>query len=180
MSVEELRKQLETLQRSHDALLKSIAASDGSFGHSPDLPGVSRASGREDRNADPSNPVFDSSTLSDDSEEEDESYFVQDELPSQSYDHEHLREHLKKHGFDEHGREILSAIITDRGKLKQPHLFPTGAQAAEDRTHYSHYQVYDVDAEGNARLIETSGSGEGVPRAVEIWHSIKVCFLMRA
>ncbi|KAF2119694.1 hypothetical protein BDV96DRAFT_486430 [Lophiotrema nucula] len=172
MSVEELRKQLETLQRSHDTLLRSLAASNGSFGPSSETTNIP-GSGIKHRNSDAATAVFaDTSTLSGESEDEDESYFVQDELPSQSYDHEHLREHLKKHDFNEHGREILSAIITDRGRLKQPYLFPQGSGPAEDRSHYSHYQVYDVGQDGATTLIESSGN-ENTSRAVEAWHSIK-------
>ncbi|KAF2730938.1 hypothetical protein EJ04DRAFT_536948 [Polyplosphaeria fusca] len=174
MSVDELKKQLESLQRSHDSLLKSIALSNGSFGPSSETPGIPRASGRDERNSDTANAVFaDSSTLSDDSDDEDDDYFVRAELPSQTYDHEHLREHLKKHDFDEHGREILSAIVTDRGRLKEPYLFPRGQGAIDDRSHYSHYQVYDVGPDGKAELVETSGSEDKRSRAIEIWHSIK-------
>lgn len=168
--VEELRKQLESLQRSHGALLKTLSLSNGSFGL-PD-PNLPRSSTRDDSG---SNTVFaDSSTLSDDSDEEDESYFVQDALPSQSFDHEHLREHLRKHDWTEHGREILAPVVRDPARLsKQPHLFPAGPGPAEDRSHYSHFQVYDVGPDGVAQLIETSGSQNDMSKATEIWHSIR-------
>jgi hypothetical protein len=172
MSVEELRKQLESLQRSHEALLKSITQSNGSFGPVSEIGHVRRTSTRDDRHV--TNAVFaDSSTLSDDSEDEDELFFVQDELPSQSFDHEHLREHLKKHSWTDHGREILSSLFKDRGRLKDPSLFPTKAGPAEDRSHYSHFQVYDVGIDGVAELVETSGQDNDMSRAHEIWHSIK-------
>jgi hypothetical protein len=124
-TVDELRKQLEVLQRSHDALLKSITQSNGSFSPASDVPNIRRASTRDDRHV--TNPVFA------DSDEEDESYFVQNPLPSQSFDHEHLRQHLKKHSWTEHGREILSSLFKDRGRLKEPELFPTKTGPAEDR-----------------------------------------------
>ena len=133
--LDELRKQLETLQRSHDTLLKSLSASNGSFEPS-DVPRLRRnATQRGDA-------VFaDTSTLSDDSSDDDDDYFVQNELPSQSFDHEHLREHLRNHNWDEHGREILASLVSDPAKLlKQPHLFHLGPGPAEDRSHYSHFQ----------------------------------------
>ena len=133
--LDELRRQLETLQRSHDTLLKSLSASNGSFEPS-DVPRLRRnATQRGDA-------VFaDTSTLSDDSSDDDDDYFVQDELPSQSFDHEHLREHLRNHNWDEHGREILASLVSDPAKLlKQPHLFHLGPGPAEDRSHYSHFQ----------------------------------------
>ncbi|KAJ4299521.1 hypothetical protein N0V90_004766 [Kalmusia sp. IMI 367209] len=168
--VEELRKQLESLQRAHDALLKTLSAPSGAFAP-PETPTFHRTATREDR---PSHAFADSSTLSDDSEEEDESYFVQEELPSRSFDHEHLREHLKTHDWKEHGREILAPIITDPGKLsKQGHLFHLGPEVPDDRSHYSHFQVYDVGPDGMAELIEASGSQNTMSRATEIWHSIR-------
>ncbi|KAF2186731.1 hypothetical protein K469DRAFT_738499 [Zopfia rhizophila CBS 207.26] len=173
MSVEELKKQLEALQRSHDALVRSITLSNGAFGPS-DASNLQRSGLDKLRDSDLPNVGFaDTSTLSDDSDDEDESYFVQEELPYQSFDHEHLREHLKKYEWDEYGRQILSTVVTDRGRLKDPHLFPTHRGPAEDRSHYSHYQVYDIGPEGAAVLVETSGKENNMSKAMEIWHSIK-------
>lgn len=169
--VEELRKQLESLQRSHEALENRLASST----NLPPLetPTFARSATRDFRSG---HAFADSSTLSvtDDSEEEDESYFVQQELPSRSFDHEHLREHLKNHDWKEHGREILAPIITDPGRLsKQPHLFHLGPEPPSDRSQYSHFQVYDVGPDGSADLIETSGSQNTMSKATEIWHSIR-------
>ena len=167
--VEELRKQLETLQRSHDALLKSLATPKETFA-SPEIPRFQRSATRDDRLGEPT--FVDASTLSDDSEDEDESFFVQGNLPAKSFDHEHLRDHLRKHDWKEHGRAILAPIITDPGKLsKQPHLFPMNPGPAEDRSHFSHFQVYDVGPDGEAELVETSEGN--MSKATEIWHSIR-------
>ncbi|KAJ4343401.1 hypothetical protein N0V95_006663 [Ascochyta clinopodiicola] len=167
--LDELRKQLETLQRSHDTLLKSLSASNGSFGPS-DVPRLRRnATQRGDA-------VFaDTSTLSDDSSDDEDDFFVQNELPSQSFDHEHLREHLRTHNWDEHGREILESLISDPVKLsKQPHLFHLGPGPAEDRSHYSHFQVYNVGPDGHPELVEVSSADNTMSKATEIWHSIRV------
>ncbi|KAL1596366.1 hypothetical protein SLS60_009012 [Paraconiothyrium brasiliense] len=165
--VERLREQLESLQRSHDTLLKSLSFAP------PETPTFQRQTTR-DR---PSLAFADASTLSsDDSDEEDDWYFVREELPSKSFDHEHLREHLKNHDWKEHGREILAPIITDPGKLsKQPHLFHLGPGTPDDRSQYSHFQVYDVGPDGVAELIETTGSHgtNTMSRATQIWHSIR-------
>jgi hypothetical protein len=89
---------------------------------------------------------FDASTVSDDSESEDEDdeFFVKHPLPTRSFDHEHLRHHLKTYQFDSHGRQILTSVINDRGRLKNPSLFPTSAE----EKNYSHYQVFDVGGDG--------------------------------
>ena len=149
--LDELRKQLETLQRSHDTLLKSLTASNGSFGPS-DVPRLRRnATQRGDA-------VFaDTSTLSDDSSDDEDDFFVQSQLPSQSFDHEHLREHLRTHNWDEHGRDILASLVSDPAKLsKQPHLFHLGPGPADDRSHYSHFQY--VIRHGPMRVLTFSQS----------------------
>lgn len=169
--VERLREQLESLQRSHDTLLKSLSVVPGGPFVPPETPTFQRHATR------PSLAFADASTISDDdSDQEDESYFVQENLPSKSFDHEHLREHLKNHDWKEHGREILAPIITDPGKLsKQPHLFHLGPGTPDDRSHYSHFQVYDVGQDGATELVETSGSHSTntMSKATEIWHSIR-------
>ncbi|KAF2677383.1 hypothetical protein K458DRAFT_447032 [Lentithecium fluviatile CBS 122367] len=166
--VAELRKQLETLQRSHDALLKTLSLPSEPFTAS-EASHLQRAGTRDDH------AVFaDTSTLSDDSDEEDGSYFVQAELPSKSFDHEHLRDHLKKHNWTERGREILAPVITDPAKLsKQPRLFHMGPGPADDRSHYSHFQVYDVRPDRAAEIVEASRSQNNVSKATGIWHSIR-------
>lgn len=166
-TIEELRRQLETLQRSHDALLKSLSASNGSFGPS-DTPQIQRSSTRHDA-------VFaDNSTLSDDSSDDEDDFFVSAELPKQSFDHENLRDHLKNHSWTEHGREILASIVSDPARLsKQPHLFHLGPGPADDRSHYSHFQVYNVGANGITEPVEVDGAENGMSKATEIWHAIR-------
>ncbi|KAH7092600.1 hypothetical protein FB567DRAFT_463822 [Paraphoma chrysanthemicola] len=168
--VEELRKQLESLQRSHDALLKSLSASNGSFGPSDATPQLLRSNTQHGTDA-----VFaDTSTLSDSSSDDEDDFFVQGDLPSRSFDHEHLREHLTKHNWTEHGREILASIVTNPAKLsKQPHLFHLGPGPADDRSHYSHFQVYDVGLDGLPELVEVSGADNAMSKATEIWHSLR-------
>ncbi|KAI4650624.1 hypothetical protein J4E93_002981 [Alternaria ventricosa] len=167
--IDDLRKQLESLQRSHDALLKSLSATNDTFKPS-DASQLRRTSTRHGGDA-----IFaDTSTLSDDSSDEEDDYFVQNELPSHSFDHEHLREHLKTHNWTEHGREILASIISDPAKLtKQSHLFHMGPGPADDRSHYSHFQVYNVGTNGLPELIEVTGPENNMSRATEIWHALR-------
>ncbi|KAI4669081.1 uncharacterized protein J4E79_001124 [Alternaria viburni] len=167
--IDDLRKQLESLQRSHEALLKSLSATNDTFKPS-DASQLRRTSTRHGGDA-----IFaDTSTLSDDSSDEEDEYFVQNELPSHSFDHEHLREHLKTHNWTEHGREILASIISDPAKLtKQSHLFHMGPGPADDRSHYSHFQVYNVGTNGLPELIEVTGPENNMSRATEIWHALR-------
>jgi hypothetical protein len=165
----ELRSQLESLQRSHDALLKSLSATNNTLGpsESSQLP---RASTRQSGDA-----VFaDTSTLSDDSSDDEDEYYVSNELPSHSFNHEHLREHLRTHSWTKHGREILASIVSNPAMLsKQPHLFHMGPGPADDRSHYSHFQIYNVGPNGLPELVEVTGPDNSMSKATEIWHSLR-------
>jgi len=164
-----LRKQLESLQHSHDALLKSLSATNDTFKPSETLH-IRRGSTRHGRDA-----IFaDTSTLSDDSSDDEDDYFVQSELPSHSFDHEHLREHLRSHDWTDHGRQVLASIISDPAKLsKEPHLFHMGPGPADDRSHYSHFQVYNVGPNGLPEPVEVSAPENNMSKATEIWHSLR-------
>ena len=125
------------------------------------------------RDSNPALSNYDASTLTDDSESEDEDvFYVQDHLPTQSFDHEHLRDHLKKYPFDVYGRQILSNVISDKGRLKDPSLFPS--HETEEKKNYSHYQVFDVGQEGVPVALATSNEfDQTVSKARQIWLAIK-------
>lgn len=184
MSADELLKKLE---EQRIAYLETFRQVTESFDHSsltstelptlPDADTVRRSFSVKDTQSRKSLPhlstLADSSTFSDDSDEETEEYFVQSPLPPQSYDHEHLRNHLKTYNWDRWGRQILSTVITDRGRLKQPSLFPTKDGPSEDRSHYSHYQVFDIGTDGAPLLVENAEMENAQSKAMQIWHSIK-------
>ncbi|KNG44061.1 mg2+ transporter zinc transport protein [Stemphylium lycopersici] len=165
--LEALKKQLESLQRSHDALLSSLSSTNDIYKPS-DASQLRRASTRHGGDA-----VFaDTSTLSDDSDNEEDDFFVQNELPSHSFDHEHLRDHLRNHDWKEHGREILSSLVSDRIQLaKQPHLFHLDPSPTEDPKHHPHFQVYNVGPNGLPNLVEVIGPDNNM--SSDIWHSLK-------
>lgn len=122
------------------------------------------------------NSNYDASTLtdSDSDSDEDENLYAQEHLPAQSFDHEHLREHLKSYDFDAYGRQILAGIINDRGRLKDPSLFPANDAYAEEKKNYSHYQVFDIGQDGIPTQIATSSDGDHtVTKAQQVWHAIK-------
>jgi hypothetical protein len=48
-----------------------------------------------------------------------------------------------------------------------------GTGPADDRSHYSHFQVYDVGDDGVTESVEVSGNQNGMSKATEIWHSIR-------
>jgi hypothetical protein len=179
---ENLLRQLEAQRLAYEDTLRQVQGLSEKEGNPPSpLPTFSEAdstrksvSSKEPaRKISAFAPNLDTSTLSDDSDAEDESYFVQDVLPSKSHDHEHLREHLKKYSWDQWGKQILASVINDHGRLQDPSLFPNRPGPAEDRSHYSHYQVFDVGSDGAPLLVETSESNNAKSMATKIWHTIK-------
>jgi hypothetical protein len=179
---EVLLRQLEAQRLAYEDTLRLIQSLPGQEGSLPSAPRAfseaestqkSISSKEPARKTSAFAPNLDTSSLSDDSDEEDESYFVQDVLPSKSHDHEHLRDHLKTYSWDQWGRQILASVITDRGRLKDPSLFPDQPGPAEDRSHYSHYQVFDVGSDGAPLLVEPAESKNAKSMATRIWHSIK-------
>ncbi|KAF2748337.1 hypothetical protein M011DRAFT_485630 [Sporormia fimetaria CBS 119925] len=172
MSIEELRNQLDTLQRSHDELLRHISTPSGSKRSDLDARPLRRIKTRDERAG--RNGFDSSSSESDDSEGGEEAeHFVDQPLPSHSFDHEDLRAHLKTYDWTQPGLEILSGLFTAPGRLRTPSLFPVHPGPAEDRSHYSHFQVYDVCSNGTVEAVEPPVQANPMSRATEIWHMIR-------
>jgi hypothetical protein len=118
--------------------------------------------------------IFNNSGSSDDtSDPEDEQYYSRAELPLRSFDQEQLRNHLLTHDWNNSSRKILAPLLSDPTKLsKQPDLFPPRPGPADDRSHYSHFQVYVVGFNGEPELVEFDAE-RTVSRATEIWQTLR-------
>jgi hypothetical protein len=190
MNAEELLKKLDaerdaylaTLQELHDALARTIiattptsAAPPTSTPARPVFDRVARLSMSEsDCKAIATLPsLYKSSIFSGEEEEpsdDGEPLYVQDPLPAVAFDDEHLRAHLKNHGWDDCAKKILEPILTSEGRLKG--LFPMGIRQNEDGSHYSLYQVFDVGADGAPLPLHSNMSTTLKGQAM--WRIIKV------
>jgi hypothetical protein len=94
-------------------------------------------------------------------------------LPHRSFDHKQLRDYLSKHTFASLEQNMLRNILADRRLLQRPCIFPTSPGPANDRSHYSHFQVYDVNVNGVTILAEPT-DGVDTSKALEYWGLIKV------
>ena len=112
-------------------------------------------------------------TGEDTDQEHDESYYVQEPLEPQTYDHDQLREHLQNYQWDYHCKKILEAVVDNPIRLQQPWLFPTTPGPAEDRSHFSGYQVFDIGTDGAPVPVDVSGVESVTSKATAIWHAIK-------
>ena len=75
--------------------------------------------------------------------DDDESLFVQHTLQAETFDEEGLRGHIREHPWTDAGRSILRDILDNEETLTQRHLFPQKLGPVEDRSHLSHYSIFD-------------------------------------
>ncbi|KAK4695499.1 hypothetical protein P7C71_g2261, partial [Lecanoromycetidae sp. Uapishka_2] len=91
------------------------------------------------------------STLSAEDEsdtDEDEELYVQGLLEPEEYDEGGLRRHLQTYQWTEASRRILQDVIEDEQFLQRKDLLPTTPhpEALDDRSHLTHYSIFDVFA----------------------------------
>ena len=154
-------KYFETLTRAHNVLAEALSAA--ASGRPP--PRLTTEAVR--RNTGAESATHEVETVSKDSahsvEEEysdtddDESLFVQQTLPREVYDEEGLRKHIKNYDWTEAGRDILGDIVGRDQVVKRGTIFPTSTGEAEDRSHLSHYSIFNGMHESRiSRCIVTS------------------------
>jgi hypothetical protein len=174
---------LATLQQVADALSNVITASQTSAQApliEPRHDSVSRLSPRDGdtapKDVDSVTSPIKTSFISgedDDASDDDEALYVQDILAKKSFDDEHLRSHLKSYKWNGYSQEILKSLWTNMGRLKSPELF-TAKKPAEEGSHYSLYQVFDVGNDGTPLPLHENPAVENMPKDQAVWHIIKV------
>jgi hypothetical protein len=201
-NVEELFRRLEeqqqaylrTLRQVHEALAQptpSISSASGTTG-APSTTSVKKRRrstqdtkverpadwiAKVDRPRDPDGrPVtLGSSVITGESEESDveEEFYVQKPLPSYTFDHEHLKTHLKTHKFNKYGQELLETVVHD-GRLINPiHPKLIREYPVDELWHDSHYSVFDVGRDG-APLSRSEIVEKGSKIDAAIWTCIQV------
>lgn len=114
-----------------------------------------------------------SSSKEDGSDDEDnEEVYVQTPLPPRSFDEDGFRKHLRSHSWGPDGRKIMEGVIGNPSRIGQ-RLISNHKGPHEDRSHYSHYQVFDVASDGSPLLIDKSHVENEFGRAMGLWESIR-------
>ena len=154
-------KYFDTLTRAHDVLAQALAAA--SSGKPPPrltTEAVRRNTGAESATLEVESVSKDSGNyLEEDSDtDDDESLFVQQSLPKESYSEEGLRKHIKEYEWSEAGRDILGDIAGKDHVVRRGTIFPTSTGEVEDRSHLSHYSIfngmYDTPiSDGDAAIV---------------------------
>lgn len=198
MDVSELFKKLEDQRNAYQDTLKQVQDAIGqaaSLSSPPDVPLTMPSSpmGRhfsqqsitfsetgsrrrdQDRRRKPSFPESSALSISDEDsdDESDESLYVQAPLPPRSFNFEDLREHLKSYAFDEHTNKILSSIVSDKGRLQNPSIFPGPRDKVDRRTEFSQFQIFDVGADGAPLEVLPPQHKEVMGKEMGVWHAIK-------
>ena len=165
---------LSTLTRAEDLLSQALAASAG-IKTTPQL--TSETIRRNTGSTFDVESVQNGSTTQVDSDsdtDDDESMFVQQGLAPETYDEHGLREHIKTYKWTKAGREILGGILTDLPSEKES-LFPRSLGAVADRSHLTHYSIFDVGNDGAPLPIRPMGTRDtsATSRATAIWENIR-------
>lgn len=118
--------------------------------------------------------VTGSTFTGDDSDDEDDkaSYFVQTPLPRDVYTMDGLRQHIREYDWTDADLQVLNGLQNDEKTLSRECLFPTESGPLDDRSHLSHYSIFDVGADG-APLEIKSVSGPDPSRSMAIWNRLK-------
>ncbi|KAL9026157.1 MAG: hypothetical protein Q9196_005132 [Gyalolechia fulgens] len=162
---------LDTLSRAHDVLAKALeAAATGK--DSPKL--TSEAVRRNTANTIDVESIQKGSTFSpDDSDSDDnESMFVQDPLPREQYDEAGLKKHIREYPWNSFHKEIIGTVLDNKQLLERTCMFPITRGPVDDRSHLSHYSIFDVSNDG-APLEMHRADEKPVSRAQAIWNNIK-------
>jgi hypothetical protein len=184
---------LDAFQKAHEALAQSLASAATTPGPSgtsaPSLP--PRTVSREQRSPRPSVTLSEAQTRfstgistlqassaskatgEESEDDEDENLYVQQPLEHRLFEHDGLRDHLRSYKWTNAGRKVLDGIINSPARMQQPTLFPTNAGRAEDRSHLSHHQIFDVGPDGAPLQVELPESESGPSNALHIWNSIR-------
>ena len=165
---------LSTLTRTEDVLTHALNAAAG-FRTSPRLTSENIHSSTEEtlevenvQNGSIAQVDSDSDT------DDDESLFVQQSLLPESYDELGLRKHIKEYNWTEAGRAILGDVLETELPSEKVSLFPRAPGAVPDRSHLTHYSIFDVGSDGAPLPIRPLGTDDTAPnsRAMAIWKNI--------
>ena len=137
---------LESINKTHELLKQLLGASTAGSSSIPFTPERSRRyTGTTLATTLDVESVLKTSTLSTNDEsdtDEDEALYVQDPLPSESYDEDGLKKHIREYRWTDAGKKILQGLLDKPDILQRSSIFPSEFPA-EDRSHLSHYTILD-------------------------------------
>ena len=163
---------LQTVERTHNLLIQAIAAAGGATQPRLTTEAVRRETTTNlDVESVQKGSLFsgEDSSISDD----DESLYAQEPLPAESYHEKGFRKHLKEYDWTKAGRIILKDILNNEDLIQQTCIFPTQTGPAKDRSHLSHYSIFDVGNDGAPLAIQSASDSGPKSRSLAIWENLK-------
>lgn len=181
---------MNTFQQVHELLAQNLAATASSAspprsGTPAPQDGISQRSRRSTIHSNAEKDTFRktttglstvitaSSSKEDGSEDEDDQeIYVQNPLPARSFDEDGFRRHLRHYPWNTDDRKILEGVVGNPSRIGQ-RLIPNHKGPHADRSHYSHFQVYDVASDGSPLLVDKQGVENEFGRAMALWAAIR-------
>lgn len=164
---------LDTLTRAHEILAQALtAAAAGSVKPPPRL--TAEAVRRNTLDVDSIQKGSTFSAEDDSDTDDDESLFVQQSLPHERYDEQGFRRHIQQYQWTDSGRVILRDILKNQQLFEQRCVFPEKLGPVADRSHVSHYSIFDVGNDGAPLSIQSASDSRPCSRALAIWKNLKV------
>ncbi|EMD01291.1 hypothetical protein BAUCODRAFT_144829 [Baudoinia panamericana UAMH 10762] len=103
----------------------------------------------------------------------DETLYVSTTLEPFCYTEESLREHLRSYKYHAFGAKILHGVIDNPSRLRETPLVTKQKGPVDDRSHLSHYQIFDIGPDGAPLPVEKSNVEEETSRANAIWQCLR-------
>ncbi|KAL8947756.1 MAG: hypothetical protein Q9222_005996 [Ikaeria aurantiellina] len=167
---------LDTLSRAHDVLAKALEASATGKPAPKLTPDTIRqnVARQTPSSLNDIESLKKSSTFSPEESDtdDDESMFVQQPLPEETYDEQGLRKHIKEYKWTPQDCEIVGSVLNNESLLQRTTMFPVTLGPVDDRSHLSHYSIFDVGNDG-APLDIKRANEKPVSRAQAIWNNLK-------
>ena len=111
-------------------------------------------------------------TGEDSDQEDDEAYYVSSTLEPQIYTEDTLRLHLQSYKWNQYGAKILETIIDNRSRLLRSPLIAKRKGDVDDRSHLTHYQVFDVGPDGAPLPLDFTNIEQESSKAQAVWRAI--------
>lgn len=103
-------------------------------------------------------------------DEADQSLYVQEPLPQEFYEDDAFREHLRKYPWDVDGKKILGNLAGEN--VTSQNLISPQKGPLPDRSHHTHFQVFDIGNDGAPLLVEVQNK-HVTNRPTALWQTIK-------
>ncbi|KAK5678779.1 hypothetical protein LTR17_027635 [Elasticomyces elasticus] len=104
--------------------------------------------------------------------DDDESLYVSSTLEPELYTEDSLCKHLQAYKWNPYGARILETVIDSPSRLLQNPLIAKHKGPTDDRSHLSHYQIFDVGPDGAPLPLDFSHMELDSSRASAIWRAI--------